>query len=171
MFSGFLQYLFSGLTVGSTYALAALGFTIIFNASRVINFAQGEFLMIGGMAAVYFLGFGLPLPVAIVAAVILAVLTGLALEKFAVEPARNAEVLGLIIITIGASIFLRGLVQVFWGKEFHALPPFSGDQPIMIGGAAVLPQTLWVLGVTLAIVAILAWFFNRTRLGLSLIHI
>ena len=169
MFSGFLQYLFSGLTVGSTYALAALGFTIIFNASRVINFAQGEFLMIGGMAAVYFLGFGLPLPVAIVAAVILAVLTGLALEKFAVEPARNAEVLGLIIITIGASIFLRGLVQVFWGKEFHALPPFSGDQPIMIGGAAVLPQTLWVLGVTLAIVAILAWFFNRTRLGKAIL--
>lgn len=169
MFSGFLQYLFSGLTVGSTYALAALGFTIIFNASRVINFAQGEFLMIGGMAAVYFLGFGLPLPVAIVAAVILAVLTGLALEKFAVEPAKNAEVLGLIIITIGASIFLRGLVQVFWGKEFHALPPFSGDQPIMIGGAAVLPQTLWVLGVTLAIVAILAWFFNRTRLGKAIL--
>jgi len=169
MFSGFLQYLFSGLTVGSTYALAALGFTIIFNASRVINFAQGEFLMIGGMAAVYFLGIGLPLPLAIVAAVILAVLTGLALEKFAVEPAKNAEVLGLIIITIGASIFLRGLAQVFWGKEFHALPPFSGDQPIMIGGAAVLPQTLWVFGVTLAIVAILAWFFNRTRLGKAIL--
>jgi len=169
MFAGFLQYLFSGLTVGSTYALAALGFTIIFNASRVINFAQGEFIMIGGMAAVYFLGIGLPLPLAIVAAVILAVLTGLALEKFAVEPARNAEVLGLIIITIGASIFLRGLAQVFWGKEFHALSPFSGDQPIMIGGAAVLPQTLWVFGVTLAIVVILAWFFNRTRLGKAIL--
>lgn len=169
MFSGFLQYLFSGLTVGSTYALAALGFTIIVNASRVINFAQGEFIMIGGMGAVYFLGIGLPLPLAILAAVILAVLTGLALEKFAVEPAKNAEVLGLIIITIGASIFLRGLAQVFWGKEFHALPPFSGDQPIMIGGAAVLPQTLWVFGITLAIVVVLAWFFSRTRLGKAIL--
>lgn len=169
MFAEFLQYLFSGITIGSTYALVGLGFAIIYNASHVINFAQGEFVMIGGMAAVFLSAAGLPTPLAILCAVALAILIGLALEKFAVEPARNAEVVTLIIITIGASILLRGLAQLVWDKEFHALPPFSGDQPIMLAGASMLPQSLWVLGITLVIVAILAWFFNRTMLGKAIL--
>jgi branched-chain amino acid transport system permease protein len=165
----FLQYLFSGITVGATYALVGLGFAMIYNASHVINFAQGEFLMIGGMMTVSMLGAGVPMPLAIVAAIVLATVVGLALEKFAVEPARNAEVVTVIIITIGASIFLRGLAQVVWGKEYHALPPFSGDTPISIGGATILPQSLWVLGVTVVVVAALAWFFNRTLLGKAIL--
>jgi branched-chain amino acid transport system permease protein len=165
MFSEFLQYLFSGVTIGATYALVGVGFAIIYNASHVINFAQGEFVMIGGMATVYLLGLGVPMPLAIVCAVGLAVVVGLALEKLAVEPAKNAGVITLIIITIGASIFLRGLAQVLWGKEFFALRSFSGDAPIIISGAAILPQSLWVLGVTLIIVIALAWFFKRTILG------
>lgn len=169
MFTEFLQYLFSGVTIGATYALVGVGFAIIFNASHVINFAQGEFVMIGGMTTVFLLGFGVPMPLAIICAVILAVLVGLALEKFAVEPAKNAGVVTLIIITIGASIFIRGLAQVFWGKEFHALPPFSGDQPIIVAGATILPQSLWVLGVTLIIVIVLAWFFKRTMLGKAIV--
>ncbi len=165
----FLQYLFSGITVGATYALVGLGFAMIYNASHVINFAQGEFLMIGGMMTVSMLGAGVPMPLAIVAAIVLATVVGLALEKFAVEPARNAEVVTVIIITIGASIFLRGLAQVVWGKEYHALPPFSGDTPISIGGATILPQSLWVLGVTVVVVAALAWFFNRTLMGKAIL--
>jgi branched-chain amino acid transport system permease protein len=165
----FLQYLFSGITVGATYALVGLGFAMIYNASHVINFAQGEFLMIGGMMTVSMLGAGVPMPLAIVAAIVLATVVGLALEKFAVEPARNAEVVTVIIITIGASIFLRGLAQVVWGKEYHALPPFSGDTPISIGGATILPQSLWVLGVTVVVVAALAWFFNRTLIGKAIL--
>ena len=94
---------------------------------------------------------------------------GLALEKFAVEPARSAPVVTLIIITIGASIFLRGLATLVWDKKLHALPPFSGQQPIEIAGAALLPQSLWVLGVTLAIVLALSWFFGRTLLGKAIL--
>ncbi len=169
MFATFLQYLFSGVTIGATYALVALGFAIIYNASHVINFAQGEFVMIGGMATVFFINLGLPMPIAIFCAVGLAVIIGLALEKFAVEPAKKAEVVTLIIITIGASIFLRGLAQVFWDKEFHALPSFSGNQPIVIADATILPQSLWVLGVTLVIVVVLAWFFRRTMLGKAIV--
>jgi branched-chain amino acid transport system permease protein len=169
MLAEFLQFLLSGITVGAIYALVGLGFSIIYNASHVINFAQGEFLMIGGMASVFLLGAGVPLPLAILLAVALAVVVGLALEKFAVEPARNADVVTLIIITIGASIFLRGLAQLVWDKEFHALPAFSGDQPIVIAGAAILPQSLWVVGVTGVIVAGLAWFFNRTLLGKAIL--
>lgn len=169
MFSVFLQYLLSGITIGATYALVGVGFAIIYNASHVINFAQGEFVMIGGMATVYLLGLGIPMPLAIIGAVGLAVLAGLALEQLAVEPAKNAGVVTLIIITIGASIFMRGLAQVFWGKEFFAMRPFTGDTPINVAGATILPQSLWVLGVTLIIVIALAWFFKSTMLGKAIV--
>ena len=165
MLSEFLQFLFSGVTVGAMYALAALGYGLIYNASGVINFAQGEFIMLGGMAAVFLTEAGVPLPVAIVLAVAIAALVGLVVEKLAIEPAGNAEVVTLIIITIGASLTLRGLVQIFLGKGNHALPPFSGETPIAVLGATLLPQSLWVMGVTLVVVAALAWFFGRTILG------
>jgi len=166
-----LQCLFSGLTVGAIYALVALGFAIIYNASRVINFAQGEFVMIGGMAAAVFVDAGLPLPLSIVVAVGLGMLVGLLLEKLAVEPARGAPVVTLIIITIGASILLRGLAALVWDKKIHPLPAFSGEAPLMIGGATLLPQTLWVLGTTLAAVAALWWFFNRTLSGKAMLAV
>ncbi len=163
------QYLLTGLTVGAIYALVALGFAIIYNASHVINFAQGEFVMIGGMATAAFAGAGLPLALAIPAAVLAAVLVGLALEKFAVEPARGAPVVTLIIITIGASILLRGLATLVWDKKLHALRPFTGDKPIELAGATLLPQSLWVLGVTLAIVLALGAFFGRTLTGKAML--
>lgn len=156
MLSSFLQFLFSGVTVGATYALAALGFTIIYNASGVINFAQGEFIMLGGMAAVLLASLGLPLPLAIALAVAIVAVVGLIVDKLAIEPAKNTEVVTLIIITIGASLFIRGIVQVVLGKGSHALPAFSGDKPIELAGATLLPQSVWTLGVTLVIVALLA---------------
>ncbi len=164
-----LQYLISGLTVGAIYALVALGFSIIFNASHVINFAQGEFVMIGGMAAASLVATGLPLPLAALLAVGVTTLVGLALEKFAVERARGASVVTLIIITIGASILLRGLAGLVWDKNLHALPAFSGDRPIPVGGATVLPQSLWVLGVAIVVLAALWWFFNRTLYGKAML--
>lgn len=169
MSAEFLQFLFSGITVGAVYALVGLGFSIIFNASQVINFAQGEFVMIGGMATVSFIAAGLPMPIAIVLAIVVTVAVGMALDKLAIEPARGASVVTLIIITIGASIFLRGLAQVVWDRNYHAMPPFTGDEPIRIGGATVLPQSLWVLGCTVVIVIALGYFFNRTRFGKAIL--
>ena len=169
MLAQFLQFLYSGMTVGSTYALAALGFTIIYNTSGVINFAQGEFIMMGGMLAAVMAGAGVPLPLAIVGAVIGTAIVGLLMEKAVIEPAQNAQVVTLIIITIGASLTIRGLVQIWLGKGTHSLAPFSGDTPIMLFGASLLPQSLWVLGVTLAIVGALAWFFGRTLLGKAML--
>ena len=165
------QYLLTGLTVGAIYALVALGFAIIYNASHVINFAQGEFVMIGGMATVSLGNAGLPLLLAIPVAVLAAVAVGLALEKFAVEPARGASVVTLIIITIGASILLRGLAALVWDKKIHPLPGFSGDAPIAIGGATLLPQVLWVLGASAAAVAALWWFFNRSLAGKAMLAV
>jgi len=164
-----LQFLASGLTAGSIYALVALGFSLIFNASRVINFAQGEFVMIGGMSAVSLVAAGAPMPVAIVGAVLSAAVVGLLLERLAVGRARSADVVTLIIITIGASIFLRGLAQLVWDKRIHALAPLTGDTPISFLGATILPQSLWVIGITVAIVAVLSWFFRRTLLGKAML--
>ena len=169
MLAQLLQFLFSGITVGATYALAALGFTLIYNASNVINFAQGEFIMLGGMLAVLFTQAGLPLPVALMLAIIVPAIVGVLIEKLAIEPVKGAETVTLIIITIGASLVIRGLVAVFLGKNTHSLPPFSGDAPIEILGATLLPQSLWVLGVTALVVVALWYFFNRTLQGKAML--
>jgi branched-chain amino acid transport system permease protein len=169
MSSQFLQFLFSGLTVGATYALAALGFTLIYNSSNVINFAQGEFIMLGGMLTVYFTHAGLPIAAAVFLAVTIPVAVGILLERVAIEPAKGAEVVSLIIITIGASLVIRGIVQVCLGKGAFALDPFSGGTPIIIGGAALQPQSLWVLGATAVIVAVLWLFFRHALLGKAIL--
>jgi branched-chain amino acid transport system permease protein len=165
------QTLLSGLTVGAIYALVALGFAIIYNASHVINFAQGEFVMIGGMATASFFDAGLPLPLAAALAIGAAVCVGLALEKLAIGPAREAPVVTLIIITIGASILLRGLATLVWDKKIHRVPAFSGETPIVIGNATLLPQVLWVLGMSAVAVALLTWFFRRTLTGKAILAV
>jgi branched-chain amino acid transport system permease protein len=169
MLSQFLQFLFSGVTVGATYALAALGFTLIYNASNVINFAQGEFIMLGGMLTVFFIQTGLPIPAAVLLAIAIPAMVGLLVEKLAIEPAKGAEVVTLIIITIGASLVIRGLIQVWLGKGTHSFNSFSGNTPIEIGGATLLPQSLWVLGVTAIVVVGLWYFFSRTLAGKAIL--
>ncbi len=169
MASQFLQFLISGLTVGATYALAALGFTLIYSASNVINFAQGEFIMLGGMLTVYFTHAGLPLPVAVALAIAVPALVGMLVEKLAIEPAKGAEVVSLIIITIGASLVIRGVIQIWLGKGTFTFEPFTSGAPIVIGGAVLQSQCLWVLGVTAAIVVALWFFFRHTLAGKAIL--
>ena len=164
-----LQFFFSGLTVGAVYSLVALGFTLIYNASDVINFAQGEFVMLGGMTTVFLALAGVPVPLAALIAVVATVAVGLALHRFAIEPARGASAVALIMITIGASIFLRGAAQVIFDKRFHSLPHVLGTEPIGVGGAAILPQSLVVLAGAAIIVVLLWLLLDRTLLGKALI--
>jgi branched-chain amino acid transport system permease protein len=164
-----LQFVFSGLTVGAIYALVALGFTLIYKASDIINFAQGEFVMLGGMMTVFAAQAGLPLPLAALLAVVLTTAVGLALHRFAVAPARGATPVALIMITIGASIFLRGVAQIVFDKRFHSLPSLFGGDPIKFGGAAILPQSLVVLASATLIVVVLWLFIDRTMLGKAVI--
>ena len=136
--SEFLQFTLSGLTVGAIYALVALGFTLIFNTSQVINFAQGEFVMLGGMVTVFGAAAGIPLPLAALLAVVVAVLFGMALYRFAIAPAHGASPVTLIIITIGASIMIRGIAAVVFDKNFHGFSSPLGDKPLKVAGAAIL---------------------------------
>jgi branched-chain amino acid transport system permease protein len=161
----FVQFLVSGLTVGAVYALVALGFTLVYNASDVVNFAQGEFVMLGGMVTVFATAAGVPLPLAALLAVVVSVVVGLLLYWLAIEPARDASPVTLIIITIGASILLRGAAQILFDKQFHKLPSISGDTPVNLLGAAIQPQSFWVLGGTAVIVILLYIFLERTVIG------
>jgi branched-chain amino acid transport system permease protein len=160
-----LQFVFSGLTVGAVYALVGLGFTVIYNASGIINFAQGEFVMLGGMSTVFLSLAGVPLPLAALLAVVLTTAVGFALHRFAIAPARGASPVVLIMITIGASIFLRGAAQIVFDKSFHSLPPLFSGGPIRFGGATILPQSLVVLASAAVIVVVLWLFIERTLFG------
>jgi branched-chain amino acid transport system permease protein len=160
-----LQFVFSGLTVGAVYALVGLGFTVIYNASGIINFAQGEFVMLGGMSTVFLSLAGVPLPLAALLAIVLTTAVGFALHRFAIAPARGASPVVLIMITIGASIFLRGAAQIVFDKSFHSLPPLFSGGPIRFGGATILPQSLVVLASAAIIVVVLWLFIERTLFG------
>ena len=159
------------MTTGAIYALVALGFTIIYNASDVVNFAQGEFVMMGAMSTVFLAAGdnGLPIPLAATLSVVLVIVVGILLQRFAIAPARGASVVTTIIITIGASIFLRGVALVVWGKDIHALEHFSGEVPIHIGNATLLPQNLWVMGGTAVMVLSVHYFFHHTMQGKAIL--
>jgi branched-chain amino acid transport system permease protein len=164
-----LQFISSGLTVGAIYALVGLGFTLIYKASDIINFAQGEFVMLGGMITVFAALAGVPLPLAALIAVAATTAVGLALHRFAIEPARDASPVTLIMITIGASIFLRGVAQIIFDRRFHSLPPLLGSDPVQLAGAAILPQSLVVLASAAVIVVLLWLLIERTLLGKAVI--
>ncbi|KAF0229387.1 MAG: branched-chain amino acid transport system permease [Beijerinckiaceae bacterium] len=165
MLAQFLQFTMSGLTVGAVYAIVGLGFTIIYNASGVLNFAQGEFVMIGGMVTVFAVAAGVPLPLAILLAIAVAAIVGVALHRLAIEPAKDASPVVLIIITIGGALVIRGIAQIVFDKQLHKLPGFSGDTPVNFMGASILPQALWVLGGSALIVTLVTLFFAKTMIG------
>src|SRR4030042_5121078 len=129
-FRQLFQYILSGLSNGAIYALIGFGFAIIHNATGIINFAQGEFVMLGGMLSLFFLVFcGFPIVPSIILAILIATIVGITFERLAIRPLKDAKPIRLIIITIGASIFIRGAAMLVWGKDTNALPDFSGDEP------------------------------------------
>jgi branched-chain amino acid transport system permease protein len=165
-FSGILQLLLSGITIGSIYGMVALGFTIIYSATGIINLAQGEFVMLGGMTMISLaLGLHLPMPLAFLLTVLAVTLIGALFERLCIHPLKRPSVLTLIIITIAVSILFRGGAMFVWGKDTLALPHFSGERPLVFLGATILPQTLWILGIAGVVMLLLTLFFRRTMIG------
>jgi branched-chain amino acid transport system permease protein len=161
-----LQYILSGVTAGSIYSVVAIGFNIIYNTTGIINFAQGEFLILGAMTAVTLAGF-LPLPLAVLLAVLLTLLVGGLVELVFIKWLKDPGVLRVIIITIGVSILLRELMLHVWDEKVRALPYFTGSEVSSIGilGARISPQVFWVLGSGAFIVLGLTLFFRFTLTG------
>jgi branched-chain amino acid transport system permease protein len=161
-----LQYLVAGLTYGAIYAVVAIGFNIVYSATGIINFAQGEFVMLGGMLAVQ-LSRSVPLPAAVALSVALTAAVGALVEVAFIRWLRKPTVLRMVVITIGVSILLREGALFLWGEGVRSLPYFTGDEVSSVGllGARISPQVFWVLGTVALIVAVLEWFYRRTLLG------
>jgi len=162
----FFQYLVAGITYGTIYAVVAIGFNIIYNATGIINFAQGEFVMVGGMTAITLSAF-MPVPAAIILAVAITMIFGALIEIIFIRWLNNPSVLRLTIITIGLSIIVRETALHIWGEGVKALPYFTGTSlsVLSIGDVHISPQVLWVLGVSGLMVITLGLFFNFTLSG------
>jgi branched-chain amino acid transport system permease protein len=161
----FLQFFIAGLKNGSIYALVALGFTIVYAATGAINFAQGEFFMLGGLLCVSFTDLGLPLPVAAAAAIAATAAIGAAFELLAVRPIAGDSPLRIIMVTIGGALVLRQLALHVFGPDERALAPFTEGASLKGFGVAVELQTLWVWGLTALAVVALALLYRRTSFG------
>ena len=160
------QYLITGLTVGSIYAMVAVGFNIIYNVTDIINFAQGEFVMLGGLIMVFFhVAMGFPLILAFPSTIILVTVVGILIDRLAIRPIRQPSVLTLIIATIAVSILIKGAAMFIWGKDPYDLPAFSGRNPINFMGAVIQPQYFWIFGFLILTAVALTFFFDRTITG------
>ena len=164
--SQIVQYGLAGITVGSIYTITAIGFNIIYATTGVINFAQGEFLIVGAMTA-FSLSRIAPLPVAILGAVLITTILGGLIEMVFIRPVKQASVLRLIVITIGLSILIREAMLHVWGEMPQSLPYFTGtaSSTVTVLGAYISVQVLWVLGVSVVIVVALTLFFRFIRTG------
>jgi branched-chain amino acid transport system permease protein len=161
-----LQYLLAGVTTGSVYAIVGIGFSLIYASTGIINFAQGEFLMLGGMISIS-LSSHLPLAAAVCIAVVATGLVGVLLQLVFLSWLKNPAVLRVIIITIGLSILVRETSLHIWNEKVRALPFWTGTETSSVAllGAHVSPQVLWVLGVCGLMVGALTLFFRFTLTG------
>ncbi len=162
----FFQYLVAGITYGIIYAIVAIGFNIIYNTTGIINFAQGEFVMLGGMIAVTFNSF-VSLPLSIMLAVLITMIVGALIEVIFIRWLVGPSILRMIIITIGISIMIREAALHIWDERVRALPYFTGNEvtSLSFAGVHVSPQVLWVIGICSVMVAILSLFFKFTLMG------
>lgn len=160
-----LQYVVAGLKSGAIYALVALGFTLVYGSTGIINFAQGEFFMLGGVTSAFYYRLGLPLPLAAFAGVVTTAAVGLVFERLALRPRRDAGALVLIIITIGGSMVMKSLARHIFGPDELTLPEFTPGPSLDIAGAAVERQALWLWGITIVAVVGLTWLYRKTKFG------
>jgi branched-chain amino acid transport system permease protein len=172
------QLVVAGLGSGAVYALVALGFVMVFTVTGIINFSQGAFVMLGALFTVTlyaspFTGEGRPgLAFAAVLAVFITAAIGLAVERLTIFPARRADHLTLIIITVGVYITIQGMALIYWGHAGRALPAFTtmenSDLIFRPWGIVIKAQTLWVMGATFAVFAALSVFLGKTMIGRAL---
>jgi len=167
-FSVVLQFLISGVNLGCIYAALGLGFFIVYGVTRVLNLAQGEFVMLGGMLTVSFYAMGISLLPSILLAMIITALAGAVLYRFIIYPARNSSGVTQALLTVGFAFAIEGIALLVWGWEYQSLPNFLDSPNIQFWGATIFGQTPWVVGSTFFMVIGLFLFFGRTIQGKAL---
>ena len=158
-----------GLADGAILALAALGFVLIYKATRVINFAQGEFLLVGAytLYAAYVL-MGLPLILAAFVGVLFAIVLGVLVERFVLRPLVGENAISVIMVTIGLSSVLKALVQLFFGTSVREQPKILPTGVWQVGGITVPVNRLLVIVIAAAVLAGFTVFFRRSRHGIAM---
>ena len=165
----FPNYAINGALLGLLYALVAMGFVVIYRASKVFNMATGEMLVLGAFLVWWAVASrGMHPAVGIAAALAIAVLVGLAIERLFFRRLIGESVFSMIMVTIGLLILTRGLVLVIWGPQERAFPALIPLEPLIIG-EMIVPRSLAVAGAVAVVFALgLHWFFNRSRTGLAM---
>ncbi len=162
------QTLVNGLSVGCIYGLIWIGFCVIYNASGIVNFAQGAFVMLGGMVTFVLLtSFGMPMIVAGALATVAVALLGVVIERLVMRPLwdRNATMFVMILATLAAQIVIERATLIAVGDQPKSIPVFTDLPPIRIAGVAIGYQILWIIGTSLLLIALLALFFQKTLVG------
>lgn len=170
----FCQYVLFGLGFGCVYGLIGLAISLIFNASKYINFAVGEFCMLGGMGAYIFLSdVGIPYAASGVLVILLGAVAGLVVQKLVVQPlsARKATGLTLLIGTLAAAIMISEGVGLWISRERWPVPAILAGEPWNLGGLIVPPQHLFIILISVFITIGLWWFQRKTMLGRAIIAV
>jgi branched-chain amino acid transport system permease protein len=159
--------LVNGVVFGAIYGINAIGLGIVYNTTGIINFAQGDFVMLGGMTAAYFYGLGLPLPIAIVFAVIVTVTIDLLIERIVIRPLwrRGVKDWTYVFMLFAVATVVPNLAMLGISHDPLTFPSFGGLPAIQLGSVTLSSQAVWVLAVTVVVVVALQGFFNRTLLG------
>ncbi|MGI8653390.1 MAG: branched-chain amino acid ABC transporter permease [Geodermatophilaceae bacterium] len=165
--SDFFQLVVAGLSQGAIYALIAMGFAAIFSVSEIINLAQGEFAAMAGLVALSAAGAGLPLPVAMLVALVSVAIVAVVMQRLTIAPVKKMTTLTSIILTLGVSTALKALMLLIYGPEARGLPALPGSN-FVVAGVSVRAQDLWILGITLVVAGAVVFFYDRTVLGKAL---
>jgi len=165
----FLQLVVNGLVVGSIYALVAMGFVIIYKSTSVLNFAQGEFLLLGAYVSLALLTrWHVPFWATVVLTLGFAVVLGLAIERLILRPMIGEPVISVIMVTLGLSSILRAVVQGIWGTDTRPYPEIFPSAPMMIGPVPVSRAYAWSLGCVVVLLVSFSLFFKRSRFGIAM---
>lgn len=165
----FIQLTLTGLTSGAILSLVALGFVLIYKASDVINFAQGEFMVVGAFISFgLIVEVGLPWPAGVLAAILIAVLLGVLIERFILRPLIGEPIISVIMVTIGLASLLRAIVSAIWGTTGRPFPPFLPSQPVNLLGATIPADRLIAIGLVVVLFVIFSLFFRFTREGIAM---
>ena len=165
----FLQLILGGLAVGSIYALIALGFVLIYKATGVINFAQGELMMLGAYFCFTLIGqYHIPFLYAFLITLIFSAVLGIAIEFLIIRPMVGEPIFSVIMVTIGLSILLSSIVGIFWGHEEYKFPVSFSEQPIILGEVNISPEYLWTIITAVIFLVLFAFFFKFTMIGVGM---
>ncbi len=165
----FIQLTLTGLTNGAILALAALGFVLIYKSSDIINFAQGEFLLVGAYVIYAMIAqFGLAWPIGMILTIGISILLGVVVERLVLRPMIGEPIISVIMVTIGLSSLLRAIVSTIWGNLPQAFPPFIPSQPVQILSATIGADRLWAIVIAIAMLFLFAVFFRRSREGIAM---